>query len=196
MTGQNQEKSLLEIFCKTIPQLPKNKFNSFVGWSGVLLLFIPAICGPSPDFLKTIAGFTDLLSQIYAGILGFIIAGYAIFTSSSNPHFLVEIWRYEEPKSKMPLLKVHLLVYVRLFVAIFLSLIGVLAISLTSRLWPMLSPHVQISDDLARAIQSLIAAILGLSMTQVCIHTKVLIFNLYDLTITQVKYIDLTSDDP
>lgn len=185
------EKSLLELWAKTIPKIPKNRFNFWASMIGLLFGLAPVVLGQINNFISQLQPYSDLLAQVYSGLLGFIIAGYAIFTTAGNPKFLVEIWKHIDERSKLPLLKLHLLVFVRLFLVVFCSLLIVLIQSLLFRLWPTVSPQVQLSDRLVIFIQSISLAAIGWSVTATAVQLKTLIFNLYDLTLTQVKFLQI-----
>ena len=188
------EKSLLEIWSKTIPKIPKNRFNTWASLSGVSFGIMPFIFGPIAGFVGLLQPYTDLLSQIYASLLGFIIAGYAIFTSVGNPKFLVELWKHTEKRSGLPLLKLHLLVFVRLFIVVFAALIFSMAHSTLSRLWPTVMGEIQISTKIRTFGQAFSMGVLGWTLTATAIQLKTLIFNLYDLTLMQVQFLQVDSD--
>ena len=185
------EKSLLEIWSKTFPKLPHNRFNTWAALSGFLLLLIPLIFGPIPEFKNLMLPFVELLATVYGSLLGFIIAGYAIFTSASNPKFILQIWKHVDSKSQLPLLKLHLLVYVRLFLSLFLSLGCVVVMALTLRIWPFITLHVSISERLRLALQCISMALIGWSITNSSVQIKAMIFNLYNLILTQVRFLEI-----
>jgi hypothetical protein len=189
--GNIQEKSLLELWSKTLPKIPKNRFNSWVSMLGLLFGVLPFVIGPIEKFVAQFQPYTDLLATVYAGLLGFIIAGYAIFTTAGNPKFLLEIWKHTDKRSGLPLLKLHLLVFVRLFIVVFVSMLIVLLQSLLFRMWPSFSGQVQLSDRIINLIQALSLGSIGWTVTASSVQLKTLIFNLYDLTITQVQFLQI-----
>jgi hypothetical protein len=185
------EKSLLEIWSKALPRLPKNRFNTVASFVGILLGVVPVIFGSVGQFRSLLLPYVEFLATIYATLLGFIIAGYAIFTTSANPAFLLAIWKHEDSKAKMPLLKLHLLIYVRLFIAVFVNLFAMMALSAVFRLWPTIAAQITLSDRVSLATQAIVLGIVGLSISVVAVQLKALIFNLYDLTITQVRFLEI-----
>jgi len=189
-----QEKSLLELWSKTLPKIPKNRFNSWVSSSGLLFGVVPFVIGPIDKYVSQFLPYSDLLAMVYAGLLGFIIAGYAIFTTAGNPKFLLEIWKHKDERSGLPLLKLHLLVFVRLFIVVFISMLIVLFQSLAFRVWPSLASQVQLSDRLHCFIQATSLGSIGWTVTASSIQLKTLIFNLYDLTITQVQFLAIDEE--
>lgn len=190
---QIQEKSILEIWSKTLPRLPRNRFNSFASLSGILIGALPLAIGPFSNFSSTYQPLNDLLVATYASLLGFVIAGYAIFTSSSNPVFSLELWKFVESKSKMPLLKVHLLVFIRLFIVVFIALFILLGLSLFFRIRQSTLPHLSMSNSFRALLQGVTIAFMGWSITAVAVQLKILIFNLYDLTLTQARFLEIQS---
>lgn len=186
-----QEKSLLEIWAKTFPLLPKNRLNTALSLAGLVLALLPLICGRISDFVRTVLPTTELLANVYAGLLGFIIAGYAIFTTAGNPQFLLDIWQHKNKKTGLPLLKLHLLVFVRLFITVFVALLLMLALGVSLRLWFHVSPHLRPSDSIVIAGQVFVLGFIGWSISATSVQLKVLIFNLYHLTLTQVRYLEM-----
>ena len=186
-----KEKSLLEIWSKALPKIPKNRFNTWASISGSTVASIPLIFGPISGFISLFRPYTDLLAAVYAGLLGFIIAGYAIFTTAGNPKFLLEIWKHIDERSGLPLLKLHLLVFIKLFITVFVSLILVLLQSMLFRLWPVILKQIQISEWFRIFLQVSSLGIIGWTITASAVQLKTLIFNLYDLTLTQVQFLEI-----
>lgn len=185
------EKSLSEIWSKTLLRVPKSRFNNLVSLVGVALGAFPLIVGPVKSFSGTFQSAADLLVGAYAGLLGFIIAGYAIFTTAGNPKFLVEIWKHIDSRSGLPLLKLHLLVFVRLFLVVFFALFISISVSFAFRLWPTLSEKVAFAPSLRLCLQAVVLSTLGWTISATAVQLKTLIFNLYDLTLTQVKFLEI-----
>lgn len=189
-----QEKSLLEIWSKSLPKIPKNRFNCWASVSGLLLGVFPFAVGPINNYIDRFQTYTDLLSTVYAGLLGFILAGYAIFTTAGNPKFLLAVWKHKDTKSGVPLLKLHLFVFVRLFIVVFISMLVVIGQSLAFRLWPTLEIQVQLSNKLRIVGQGISCATIGWTITATSIQLKTLIYNLYNLTLTQVQFLEIDAE--
>lgn len=181
-----KERSISEIIINNNDKIPKNKFNEIVSVSGLYLIFLPLAFGPFD--IKQIIGITDILSVLYATLLGFIIAGYTIFTTAGNPRFLSEIWKHVDSRSGLPLLKIHLVVFIKLFAVVFASMIVAVFHSFIFRLFPN-SALLTLGKELEVVIQMISLGLIGISMTATAIQLKIFMFNLYDLTITQVRFL-------
>jgi hypothetical protein len=190
-----KEKSLLEIWSKTLQRLPKNRFNLVVSKLGLVLGLIPIFFGPLNRFSEILSSVSSELIVVYSSLLGFVIAGYTIFTTMGQPKFLVSMWKHIDSGTQLPLFKLHLLVFVKLFLALFWSLIIVICISISVKFQHILASHITLSERLNVCLQSGLLALIGWSLSAVAIHIKVLIFNLYDLTLTQVRFLEIDQEN-
>jgi hypothetical protein len=187
------EKSLFEIWSKSIPRLPKNRFNSFCTWAGALLGLMPFVFGPIHSFWSTLGPFADVLVQVEASLLGFIIAGYAVFASTSNPKFFVAMLEMQDGTG-LNLLQLHFVNFIRTFLHVFMGLIFAIGLSLATRFAPLVMSQVSVSDRLIPWVQATVLVGLGLAITATLVQLKSLIYNLYDLTITHVRFAKVIQD--
>lgn len=189
------ENNFLELWSTSFRKIPTNHFNNIVGLSGLLLGLYPLYFGPISGFAKDWAEFSGLMTQVYASLLGFIIAGYTVFVTSANPDFLVGLWRHHDEEANCPLLKLHLLVYMKLFLSIFSGTVFFSLIVIAYKIWVPLRSDFDLSPRLIVFLQTSIAAITGWRLTSAAIQVKAMIFNLYSLTITQTIYLSSTKDE-
>jgi hypothetical protein len=185
------EKGFLDLWLNAFSKIPKNRINTFFGFSGIILGVFPHVFGPIPNFGKDWSDFAALMVQVFASLLGFIIAGYTIFSTSANPEFIVAFWRHVDKKSEVPLFKLHLIVYMRLFLCIFTGTIFFGGIVLSYKIWILLRADLTFSSRGLVLIQTIIAAATGWQLTSAAVQVKAMIFNLYDLTITQASYLEI-----
>ena len=189
-----KEKSLLEIWSKTLPRLPKNRFNLVVSKLGLALGLIPIFFGPSSRFSEILSSISSELIIVYSSLLGFVIAGYTIFTTLGQPKFFVSMWKHKDSRTQLPLFQLHLLVFVKLFLALFWSLMTMICLSIGVKFQHILASHIALSAHRNISLQSGLLALIGWSLSAVAIHIKVLIFNLYDLTLTQVRFLEIDQE--
>lgn len=188
----HNEKSLLDLWSNAFQKIPKNRINSLLGFSGILLGAFPLFLGPIVKFGQNWTDLSTLMLQVFGSLLGFIIAGYTIFVTSANPNFVVAFWRHIDSEADMPILKLHLVVYMKLFFIIFSGTCFFAFIVIGYKAWSFVAPEVIISIKLMTALQSIIMAITGWFLTMSAVQVKAMIFNLYHLTLTQAQYLDKT----
>ena len=186
------EKSLIELWSKAFQKIPKNRFNTYAGASGLILGLIPLWFGPIAGFAKEWSDLAALLVQVFASLLGFIIAGYTIFVTSANPNFVVAFWRHINDHSGFPLLKLHLVVYMRLFFSMFTATLFFGSIVVSYKIWGFVRAEVTLSPRMINFIQIMITSLSGWMITLSAVQIKAMIFNLYDLTITQAQFLEMS----
>lgn len=190
MTTHPEEKSLTEIWAKALPRLRRNRLNAILRWSGpVLGALVYVLFDRPPDFIKVINQLSGTLAGVWGSLLGFVIAGYAIFTAAIDPAFMLSLWRLEESHSKFPHLKVRLLVFTQLFIYLFLGLVIFVALHLATSILPHVLAQLPIRPKLALGVLGMTS--LGFAVSSCLVEMKALIFNLYDLAITQAKKLDI-----
>lgn len=188
----NSEKSLFELWSEAFSKIPKNGFNDIASISGLMLGIIPAWFGPLNDFSKEWSEFAALMVQVFSSLLGFIIAGYTIFVSSANPNFVAAFWRHKDTESGFPLLKLHLVVYMKLFFIMFSATLFFGSVVIAYKFWLFVRGDLQLTTRLVVFLQIIISSLSGWMITMSAVQIKAMIFNLYDLAITQAQYLDIT----
>lgn len=179
----DREKGLAEVWSKALPRLRQSRLNDFFRYSGLICGAV--IGGTLPTGCLSLLGQAALaMAGIWAGLLGFVIAGYTIFTTM-NPHFMLVLGKIEESHSKFSHLKVRLLVFTQLFITMFVGLVCFIAIYLFSLVYPLY--HIVVPGQIKLVGCVMLGALLGGSLTSGLTEIKILIFNLYDLTLTQVE---------
>ena len=186
---ESKEKNLTEIWSKTFPKLATHRENFYLNFSGLLLGLVPFIFGEVSDFASFITDSASMLGQVYSGLLGFILAGYTIFASATNPRFLLAIWEYRsEENSNLPLLKVHALVFMRMFITLFLSLLLCLVLFLFAKLNSSIKPMILLHSSIFVFGQAVVLSLVGVTVSGTLTQLKILIFNIYDLVMTQAEF--------
>lgn len=182
------EKSLLDIWSVALPRLRANRFNQWLSYSGIVFGFAIGIIFEPTGFVEKIHDLSGALASIWAGLLGFVIAGYAVFTTMMDKSLALALWQIEDEVSKFPHLKVRLLTFVRLFIVLALGFALHLLLFIVSSLVPSppcLSPAMRL---LAKCV---ILSAVCFGVTSALVELKALIFNLYDFVITQVRKLEI-----
>ncbi len=112
-----EEKSLLEIYKKS-RRIP---FNSFNFWSTIVVVVMVAIQYCLLDIsitekLKLVREFSVMAVGITTTVLGFLLAGFTIFATISQPDMLVAMSQHREQKSGLSFLKYNFFIFMRVFI--------------------------------------------------------------------------------
>lgn len=112
-----EEKSLLEIYKKS-RRIP---FNSFNFWSTIVVVVMVAIQYCLLDIsitekLKVVREFSVMAVGITTTVLGFLLAGFTIFATISQPDMLVAMSQHREQKSGLSFLKYNFFIFMRVFI--------------------------------------------------------------------------------
>lgn len=112
-----EEKSLLEIYKKS-QRIP---FNSFNFWSTIAVVVMVAIQYCLLDIsitekLKVVREFSVMAVGITTTVLGFLLAGFTIFATISQPDMLVAMSQHREQKSGLSFLKYNFFIFMRVFI--------------------------------------------------------------------------------
>lgn len=111
------EKSLLQIYKKS-RRIP---FNSFNFWSTTIVVVMVAIQYCLLDIsitekLKVVREFSVMAVGITTTVLGFLLAGFTIFATISQPDMLVAMSQHREQKSGLSFLKYNFFIFMRVFI--------------------------------------------------------------------------------
>jgi len=112
-----EEKSLLQIYNKS-RRIP---FNSFNFWSTIIVVVMVAIQYCLLDIsitekLKLVREFSVMAVGITTTVLGFLLAGFTIFATISQPDMLVAMSQHREQKSGLSFLKYNFFIFMRVFI--------------------------------------------------------------------------------
>lgn len=112
-----KEKSLWAVYVKA-RRIP---FNSFNTWATtiVVILVIAQYCAldiPLEEKLKVVRDFSSAAIGIVVSVLGFILAGFTIFATISQPEMLVAMSRHRHETSGLSYLKNNFFIFMRIFI--------------------------------------------------------------------------------
>lgn len=112
-----EEKSLWQIYKKS-RRISTNRFN-FYATLVFFLLTVLNYCSLTDDLvgkLENVRKYSEYFLTLIATILGFLIAGFTIFATISQPDMLVAMSRHREEKSDLSFLKNNFFVFIRVFI--------------------------------------------------------------------------------
>lgn len=127
-----EETSLWQIYRKCIALLPASKFN----WGTTSLVMLVLICDSAYFPMQYGARLGNLRSLVDLGlgygctILGFLIAGFTIFSTLSKPELFRRMYDTHHDPSGLNYLKVNFFAFVEIFVVYILFLVTCLLIKL------------------------------------------------------------------
>ncbi|NWC95040.1 MULTISPECIES: hypothetical protein [unclassified Pseudomonas] len=112
-----EEKSLWAIYIKA-RRIPFNPFNL---WSTILvtILVITQYCVleiPIDEKLKIVRDFSSMAIGIAVSVLGFILAGFTIFATISQPEMFVAMSKHRHEISGLSYLKNNFFIFMRVFI--------------------------------------------------------------------------------
>jgi hypothetical protein len=186
------ERSIWEIWRTSLPKLRPNRINDGLRMSGpVVGAALGLTLGPPENFSLVVGQIAATLTGVWAGLLGFVIAGFAIFTQALDPGFMSALWKLDDEYSGFPHLKVRLLVFVQLFVYLFFGLFILIFIYLLASSCSAYFLHLPPWSKTTLKVTSM--AGIGFAISTCFVELKALIFNLYSMTLTQAQ--KLTVDE-
>jgi hypothetical protein len=126
------EKSLWAIYHQCIRKLPPSRFNVLATISVFLILIFDASFFPENFFyrLELIRSICDLGLGFGTTILGFLIAGFTIFSTLSKPELFKKMYETVHNKSGLSYLKINFFTFAEVFVVYAFYLSVCLAIKL------------------------------------------------------------------
>lgn len=139
----NDEKTFFGVAKKSIRIFWNGKKRGWVFYFLVLLVcfFIGYLVYYSPNSTATLEKITSLMMQVEGGLLGFLIAGFAIYAAISNLDLLYLLTSYEDKKSGMSQFHVNYLVFFEPFVFLGISFSLSVAGYFIALIWPQLSSY-------------------------------------------------------
>lgn len=112
-----KEKSLWEIY-RASRRIPTNKFNAITTLIIFLLIVVEIWFSSRSSFetVELVRRYAEIGLTVSIGALGFLIAGFTIFATVSQPTLFIEMARIRHPDSDLPYLKHNFFLFLRVFV--------------------------------------------------------------------------------
>ncbi|MFT2098278.1 hypothetical protein ACMUMQ_07995 [Marinomonas sp. 2405UD66-6] len=182
-----KEKSIFDIFKKTI-KIRVSKFHKLI----IISIFIISSLGSY--FLKITPDQIRHLSEIGFNFgmttLGFLIAGFTIFTTLAKPEMMLSMMNHQNEKYKIPTLKYNLFVFMKVFIHfIFFTFLYLSVIAfgqsggLVSKLIFIITPYIS-----KNIILCILYTIIVCSLFHLLLSLKTFIFNTYAIVMSTLRW--------
>lgn len=187
-----EEKNLWAIYLKA----RRISFNSFNFWSTalVLVLVIAQYCVLDitlDEKLKVVREFSLVAMGVVVSVLGFILAGFTIFATISQPDMFVSMSKHRHDASGLSYLKHNFFIFMRVFIyyliyTVFCLLVIVFGIKggLVHKII-ILSP---ISCKISEWLVGLAYVVLYAGLFFLLVQLKSFIFNVYHSVMTAIRW--------
>ncbi|WP_411386740.1 hypothetical protein [Pseudomonas sp. MPB03] len=186
------EKSLWAIYVKA-RRIPFSSFNFWTTFT-VFILVVLQYCMLEislDEKLKIVREFSSMALGVVVSVLGFILAGFTIFATISQPDMLVAMSKYRHEKSQLSFLKNNFFIFMRVFIyylvyTVFCLLVIVFAIKggLVHKI-VQLSP---ISWKITEWLVGMAYVALYTGMFFLLMQLKSFIYNVYHTVMTAIRW--------
>lgn len=171
-------------------------FNRFNFWSTILILILVSLQYCVLDIsldekLKIVREFSNTAIVVVVTVLGFLLAGFTIFATISQPEMLVAMSKHRHEKSQLSYLKHNFFVFVRVFIyfliyTVFCLLILVFAVK--GGLVYKLAEISPISWPIKQWLVGIAYVGLYVGMFFLLMQLKSFIFNVYHSVMTAIRW--------
>jgi len=187
-----EETSLLQIYNKS-RRIP---FNSFNFWSTIVVVVMVAIQYCLLDIsitekLKVVREFSVMAVGITTTVLGFLLAGFTIFATISQPDMLVAMSQHREQKSGLSFLKYNFFIFMRVFIyymAYAVFCIFILIFAIKGGVIHYLVNISPISHEIIEWLVGLSYVVLYGGMFFLLMQLKSFIYNVYHSVMTAIRW--------
>lgn len=187
-----EEKSLLAVYLRA-RRIP---FNSFNLWATivVVILVIAQYCvlGISLDEkLKIVREFSSAAIGIVVSVLGFLLAGFTIFATISQPDMLVAMSRHRHEDSGLSYLKNNFFIFMRIFIYYLVYTVACLLIMVFGVKGGLLNKLVDLSPIACHIKEWLVGVaytFLYGGMFFLLMQLKSFIYNVYQSVMTAIRW--------
>lgn len=186
------EKSLWAIYVKA-RRIPFSSFNFWTTFA-VFILVVLQYCMLEislDEKLKVVREFSSMALGVVVSVLGFILAGFTIFATISQPDMLVAMSKCRHEKSQLSFLKNNFFIFMRVFIyylvyTVFCLLVIVFAIKggLVHKI-VQLSP---ISWKITEWLVGMAYVALYTGMFFLLMQLKSFIYNVYHTVMTAIRW--------
>ncbi|MGF6136523.1 hypothetical protein [Pseudomonas laurylsulfatiphila] len=186
------EKSLWAIYVKA-RRIPFSTFNS---WMTLIVFVLVALqyCMLEislDEKLKIVREFSTMAMGVVVSVLGFILAGFTIFATISQPDMLVAMSKYRHEKSQLSYLKNNFFIFMRVFIYYLLYTVFCLMIIVFAVKGGLIHKVVQLSPISWKITEWLVGAayvFLYTGMFFLLMQLKSFIYNVYHTVMTAIRW--------
>lgn len=187
-----EEKSLWAVYIKA-RRIPFNYFNF---WSTILVTVLIALqyCLLDisiDDKLKVVRDFASMAMGIVVSVLGFILAGFTIFATISQPEMFVAMSKHRHESSGLSYLKNNFFIFMRVFIYYLIYTIfclSILVFGIKGGLIHVLSSFSPISSEINEWLVGAAYIILHAGLFFLFTQLKSFIFNVYHSVMTAIRW--------
>jgi len=186
------EKSLWAIYVKA-RRIPFSSFNSWVTLI-VFLLVALQYCMLEislDDKLKIVREFSTMAMGVVVSVLGFILAGFTIFATISQPDMLVAMSKHRHEASQLSYLKNNFFIFMRVFIYYLLYTVFCLMVIVFAVKGGLIHKVVQLSPISWEITEWLVGAayvFLYTGMFFLLMQLKSFIYNVYHTVMTAIRW--------
>lgn len=186
------EKSLWAIYVKA-RRIPFSTFNS---WTTLIVFVLVALqyCMLDislDDKLKIVREFSTMAMGVVVSVLGFILAGFTIFATISQPDMLVAMSKYRHEESQLSYLKNNFFIFMRVFIYYLLYTVFCLMVIVFAVKGGLIHKVVQLSPISWKITEWLVGAayvFLYTGMFFLLMQLKSFIYNVYHTVMTAIRW--------
>ena len=186
------EKSLWAIYVKA-RRIP---FSSFNFWMTLIVFLLVTLqyCMLEislDEKLKIVREFSTMAMGVVVSVLGFILAGFTIFATISQPDMLVAMSKYRHEKSQLSYLKNNFFIFMRVFIYYLIYTIFCLMVIVFAVKGGLIHKVVQLSPISWKITEWLVGAayvFLYTGMFFLLMQLKSFIYNVYHTVMTAIRW--------
>lgn len=187
-----KEKRLWDIYISS-RRIPYSRFNTVTTFIIFLLLIVSAWCcnAPTGEQITTIREFAELGLILSLTTIGFLLAGFTIFASVSQPSLLASMACVRHPDSGLSYLKHNFFVFMRVFIyyLVFAALCVIIVIfGHKNGLISILVHHSPHPEKLKFLVVNISYVALFTFYYFLIMQLKSFIFNIYHSVMTSIRW--------
>lgn len=187
-----KEKRLWDVYIAS-RRIPSNRFNKYTTIVVALALVANSWITTQPidETIDVVRKLSDSGLAISLSTLGFLLAGFTIFATVSEPSLSLSMAEIIHPESKLSYLKHNHFIFMRVFVYYFVFSIFCLLIIIFGHkggLIPLLVSYSPYPDNLKIAVAKISYVLLFTGYYYLIMQLKSFIFNIYHSVMTALRW--------
>ncbi|MEG0064626.1 MAG: hypothetical protein RR740_08500 [Pseudomonas sp.] len=186
------EKNLWSIY-RTARAIPSSKFNLFTTIGFLIILAIQVYFFPQAieTQVEIIRKYAELGFNAALTTMGFLVAGFTIFATLSDPELFIKMGQKLHPKSKISWLKHNFFLFVRVFIYFMAFIVFCLSIMVFGSKSGLVSSLISFSDyavEIRRIVAGTAYVLLMTGLYFILMQLKSFIFNMHHAVMTSLKW--------
>ncbi len=186
------EKNLLSIYLAA-RKIPSSKFNIFSTLIFLTLTIIQVCAFPQAveTLVEAVRKYAEYGFNAALTTMGFLVAGFTIFATLSDPELFIKMGQKLHPKSNVSWLKHNFFLFIRVFIYFMTFIFFCLAIMVFGAKSGLLSSLISLFDSAAQ-LRTIVArtsyVILMTGFYFILMQLKSFIFNMHHAVMTSLKW--------